>query len=474
MIKAKPLIVKPILLYHIYERKEATSWRSWGGIRTETDLREEESRISAELKKLKEKADFPIDILPISLVNTVQDLRKAKDIMKADVLLIYASCTYMVEERAGFTRSITKVFDEITATGKYILVFLRHKSGPIYFWYEAIHPMILRFNTDEYLRPEITVDDLVVDDYDELLWRLKSLYAVVNTIGRRIITIGGVGGWGNFGRLYAPYLAQNFWKFEIINIGYEKLKDLIGKAMKDEEYVKKAEKLAENYLADPDVELKTDKKFVVNAFLLYLVFKDLLREYDADTITVNLCLWDIIPIAKTTACLTLSVLNDEGYMAFCESDFVVIPAGILLHFISGKPVFLVDPTLPHDGLVTVAHCTAPRKMDGEHLEPAVILTHYESDYGAAPKVEMRKGQIVSVIDPDFRGKSWIGFKGTIIDTPFYPICRSQLDLKIHGDWKLLLKEMKGFHWILCYGDYLREIGYALKKIGINWLNVSEK
>ncbi len=84
-----------------------------------------------------------------------------------------------------------------------------------------------------------------------------------------------------------------------------------------------------------------------------------------------------------------SLLNDAGYLAFCESDFVVITSGILLHYASGLPVFLNDPTYPHDGIVTLAHCTAPRKMDGRRAERAKILTHFESDYGAAPKVEMR-------------------------------------------------------------------------------------
>ena len=47
-------------------------------------------------------------------------------------------------------------------------------------------------------------------------------------------------------------------------------------------------------------------------------------------------------------------------MAFCESDFVIIPAGVLLHYVAGKPVFLHNSTFPHDGIVTCAHCTAPR------------------------------------------------------------------------------------------------------------------
>jgi hypothetical protein len=33
--------------------------------------------------------------------------------------------------------------------------------------------------------------------------------------------------------------------------------------------------------------------------------------------------------------------------------------------------------------------------------------------------------------------------------------------------------MQGFHVQVCYGDYLREVGYALKKVGkIEWQNFS--
>jgi len=107
-------------------------------------------------------------------------------------------------------------------------------------------------------------------------------------------------------------------------------------------------------------------------------------------ITIS-CVGTIMPLAQTSACLTLSLLNDAGYLSFCESDFMVIPAGILMANISGKPVFLNDPTYPHDRIITLAHCTAPRGMDGQHKEPARILTHLESGYGTAPKVEMHKG-----------------------------------------------------------------------------------
>ena len=169
----------------------------------------------------------------------------------------------------------------------------------------------------------------------------------------------------------------------------------------------------------------------------------------------------------------MSLLNDEGCLAFCESDFVVIPSGILLHYISGKPVFLNDPTYPHDNMVTLAHCTAPRKMDGKRAERTKILTHFESDYGAAPKVEMKLGQVCTNLVPDFACKKWVGFEGTIMSNPFLDICRSQIEVRVNGDGAALLKEMKGFHWMMSYGNYLRETGYALNKLGVDLHNVSE-
>ena len=220
------------------------------------------------------------------------------------------------------------------------------------------------------------------------------------------------------------------------------------------------------------MSLKTTREFVNNAFVLTEVLKDVMGQMHTDAITVNNCMGTIMGMSQTTACLPLSLMNDAGYLAFCESDFVVIPSGVLLHYICGLPVFLNDPTYPHDRMVTLAHCTAPRKMDGKRLEPAKILTHFESDYGAAPKVQMKVGQVCTNLVPDFASKKWVGFRGTIIGNPFLDICRSQIEMRIDGDCEALLQEMKGFHWMMSYGDYLRESAYALKKVGVEMHDVS--
>jgi hypothetical protein len=42
-----------------------------------------------------------------------------------------------------------------------------------------------------------------------------------------------------------------------------------------------------------------------------------------------------------------------------------------------------------------------------------------------------------------------------------------------GDWKRLIPEARDSHWMMVYGDYLREAGYAARKIGLTWDNISD-
>ena len=41
-----------------------------------------------------------------------------------------------------------------------------------------------------------------------------------------------------------------------------------------------------------------------------------------------------------------------------------------------------------------------------------------------------------------------------------------------GDWKKLLNEVRDSHWMMAYGDHLRELAYAARKLGIQWSDLS--
>lgn len=453
--KKKPLVVQPIFTYHLYKRQEQASWRPWGGFHTKEDVQNECQRIEKELAEMKKNAEFPLEILPLLAVSNPAEAKQARE-ANADVSLIYGA---------------TWELDPVFADNKQHIVFVRHRSGPAYLWYEIVSPRFLRKTVDELGEPRLAPQDVVVDEYADVLWRLRSLFALKNSVGCKVVCIGGPSGWGAGGQK-APERTKEKFKMELINYPYAELDKRINSALNDSKLREQAKKWTKEYLNLPNTSMETDMPFLENAFILTEIFEQIMNEHDAPAITINECMTTIIPKSKTTACMTLSLINDRGAMAFCESDFAVIPSGVLLYYLCSKPVFLQDPTYPHHGVVTIAHCTAPRKMDGKNLEPVRILTHYESDYGAAPKVDMRIGETVTVIDPDFEFKKWIGFRGKVQANPFLDICRSQTDIEIEGDCNRLANDMVGFHWMMCYGDYLKETGYALRKLGIGWYNLT--
>jgi hypothetical protein len=424
-------------------------------VQTRAAVDEESGRIRGELERLRAAADFPVDFLAFSGVSTAADLASVTDLAGSDAILLYAAGGWM------------DVLDTLGGMGKDLVIFCRHRSGPVYLWYEIVSPRYLRQHTDAPAVKGITDEDVVIDSQEEILWRLRGLAGLRNTLNTRVLAVGGPDAWSQPAGV-VPKLVSDIWKFDIRTILYEDLGKLIQAARADGEAVKKAHEQAAAYLSTPGTTLETERSFVENAFLLEQVFRGLMKQADCRAITINGCMGTIMPLAETSACLTLSLLNDAGYLAFCESDFVVIPSGILLANISGRPVFLNDPTYPHEGVITLAHCTAPRKMDGRKRESARILTHFESDYGAAPKVEMSRGQVVTNIVPDFASKRWAGLKGEIADAPFLPICRSQIDIRFTCDSLTLAQRMPGFHWMTGYGDSLRETGYALRRVGIAW------
>lgn len=462
-IAAQKLIVQPLLRHEIESWKPQTSWRNWGGVHTEEAAAEEMRRIEEECRQLAARAEFPLEILPLARAANDDQAAAVRDSSRADAMILYA---------AGANR-----LDPCISGKRHNILFVRHRSGPVYDWYENVSNRFLRlpgpdFEYDQYRNYEgVGVDDVVVDDYGEILWRLRAVYGLKNFLGHRALTIGKASGKGC---PKAPALCREKYRMEIVEVPYAELGRRIAEARQEEHVMRAADRWASRYLAQSGVTLRTERTFVVRAFLLYKIFKDLMQEHGAQSFTIAGCMSTVMPIAATTACLALSVLQDEGRVAFCESDFASHPAGVLLRFISGKPVFMHNPTFPHQGVLTCAHCASPRRMDGREYDKVQLLTHYESDYGAAPKVDMPLGAELTLIDPDCAQVRWLGLKAKVIDNPSFSICRSQQDVRIVGDSKRLAREIRGSHWMMARGDYLAEMGYAVRKLGLDWLNLSEE
>lgn len=457
----KPLRVQPVLTYHLDQPRERTSWRSYGGLRTQADVEREVRRLEGEIKELAAQAGFPLEFLPLARVNKTEDAKTASQ-AETDAFLVFGA--------SGSQQWL----EMLAATKKPNILFVRHQSGPVYLWYEIAHWRLLRKSEDTQAEPNLDFEDVVVDDFEDVRWRLRGLYGLKNARGTVMLAIGGLVAYSKPGQELGPGHAQNAWGCRIQKVDYETLKDRLQKARADARVQQAAETATDELLRQPNVALQTGRKYVVNTFLTLRVIKDLMAEHQASNVGVADCMGGLIPIFDTPPCLALSVLNDEGFTAFCHTDLTHTMPGVLLRWISNKPSFVCNSHFPHHGLITLAHCAAPRKMNGRDFEPTTLMTHYESDYGAATKVHYPKGQVITCLVPNLRCTKWFAFRGKIVNSPAMDMCRSQMDVQIDGDWRALAREMEGFHAIVCYGDYLRETGYAVKKSGaVEWRNYSE-
>ncbi|MEN6602171.1 MAG: sugar isomerase [Bryobacteraceae bacterium] len=460
LLPGKPLRVKPVLAWALNVKRELTSWRGYGGLTTRAEVDQEARGIEAECRKLVEAAEFPIEMLPLAMVNSTGEAAAAAD-TDADVLLVYAS--------AG----PTKWFETLAASGKPNVMFIRQNSGPFYLYYEIADFRFLRKSEEAPREANMDADDVVVDDYGDVLWRLRALYGLKNARGTRSLAIGGLRSYSVPGQKLGPAHVRDAWGYGLVTVSDDEVGRRIAAARADAGAMQQAEKQAAELLAQPNVTLGTERRFVVNSFLALKVFKDLMKENDCTNVGVANCMGSIIRVLDTPPCLIFSLLNDEGYTAFCHTDYTHTPPGVLLRWISGKPSFISNSHFPHHGSLTLAHCATPRRMNGRDMEPSKIVTHFESDYGAATRVEFTKGTVITNLIPNLTCTKWQGFRATIVDTPNYPACRSQINMTIDGNWKKLLYGIEGFHTVTCYGDYLKEVGYALKRTGVKWENLSE-
>ncbi len=460
--QGKPIRVLPALVYHLETPQEKTSWRSYGEVSTPAAVEAEAARIAKDLQDLAARAGFPIDMLPVALVKDEAGAQAAAA-TDADLLLMFA---------AGGWGPLYQI---LAAGPAAPVMYIRHQTRPYYLWHEIAHWRFLRRNEDATVEPNMTADDIVTDDYNEVLWRMRAVYGLKNAKGTKMLAIGSLAAYSEPGQRLGPGHARDVWGYGIEIVPREEFARRLNEARADSRVTEAAERRARAFLERPGVTLQTERKFVFNSFLALGVCESLLKEKEASNFGFDLCMGrPVIEMLDTPPCLILALANDEGYTAYCHTDLTHTCAGVLLRWIAGKPTFVCNTHFPHDGLFTVAHCAAPMRMSGTAYDPVTIMTHYESDYGAASKVQYRLGQTVTVVIPNLHCTKWQGFRGKIAEIPSLPACRSQMNIEIDGDRRALLKEMEGFHAQVVYGDYLKEAGYALRRLGrLEWRNFSE-
>ncbi|OYT48317.1 MAG: hypothetical protein B6U85_02975 [Desulfurococcales archaeon ex4484_42] len=204
---------------------------------------------------------------------------------------------------------------------------------------------------------------------------------------------------------------------------------------------------------------------LLNSLRLYIAIKKLALRYNSKLITIR-C-FDLISHG-VTACLPLSLLNDEGIVAGCEGD---IPAALTMYILSklsGKPTFMGNIVWVEDKDILLAHCTVALKLVGSFI----FRSHFESGIGLSIEGYPIKGLIITIARLDMNRDELRVSIGRIMNTE--PLlknraCRTQFLIRFEGNPKYVINESIGNHYVIAVGDVRKSLKYLALMLKLKYI-----
>ena len=183
---------------------------------------------------------------------------------------------------------------------------------------------------------------------------------------------------------------------------------------------------------------------------IYGALRRLVDKYQLDGVTVR-C-FDLLGPIKGTGCLALAVLNAQGIYAGCEGDMPSLISMAILGELSGKPVFMANPSriLSDSNEIIFAHCTLPLNMPTE-IE---LMTHFESGLGVAFRGRIQEGPCTIFKTAGLLDRYFVK-AGTLAENLCETnLCRTQIRIGLdEEDLNYFLTRSIGNHHLIVSGDY---------------------
>lgn len=226
-----------------------------------------------------------------------------------------------------------------------------------------------------------------------------------------------------------------------------------------------AEKTDETGILEGAQERTVSVEEYRHAMAAYRGLRKVVERHGLAGVTVK-C-FDYLLAEKTTGCLALSQLADEGISAGCEGDVTAIVAMRWLWHLTGQVAWMANPAEidAESGRMHLAHCTVPRKM----LEGYGLKTHFESGTGVALDGELKRGAVTLVrLGGREMDRCWVA-EGELTDTTHQEhLCRTQAWIQLQPKAaKELLARPLGNHLVMVEGRWgaaVRE-GFGLLAAG---------
>ena len=281
--------------------------------------------------------------------------------------------------------------------------------------------------------------------------------AIEKLNGMRVGVIGKPSGWLIASNVDFDAMRER-WGIEMVNVplnevvkGYE--------AVTDDE----VQEITDEFLGRAVGIKEPSRDEVVKAMRLYLSVKRTVDEYCLDAFTLN-C-FDLIPTTRTTGCLALALLNQEGIPAGCEGDEQTLLTMLAVQAATGEMTFMANPSKILDNAaheMVFAHCTIAPAMTDRYI----VRDHYESLSGVAVEGIFDPMDMTIVKCGGKNMERYFISHARLLECTTNPnMCRTQLRLRLDETLDYFLERSIGNHHVIVRGNHVERLATVLRMLG---------
>lgn len=281
--------------------------------------------------------------------------------------------------------------------------------------------------------------------------------ALAKLNGKRVGVIGKPSGWLIASNVDYQALSER-WGIEMVDVPLDEV--VMGyQAIADDE----VQDITHEFISQAIGVKEPSRDEVVKAMRLYRAVKAIVERYHLDAFTLN-C-FDLIPTTRTTGCVALALLNQEGIPAGCEGDEQTLLTMLVVQAATGEMTFMANPSkiLDNDAREMVfAHCTIAPAMTDRYI----VRDHYESLSGVAVEGIFDPMDVTVVKCGGTSMEHYFISKARLLECTSNPnMCRTQLRLRLEQPLDYFLERSIGNHHVIVRGDHATRISAALRLLG---------
>ncbi len=283
--------------------------------------------------------------------------------------------------------------------------------------------------------------------------------AITRLNGKRVGVIGKPSGWLIASNVDYAAMRER-WGVEMVDIPIDEVVKGYEAVTADE-----VQDITDEFISKAVGVKEPSRDEVVKAMRLYRSVKGIVELYRLDAFTLN-C-FDLIPTTRTTGCVALALLNQEGIPAGCEGDEQTLLTMLAVQAATGEMTFMANPSKILDNAaheMVFAHCTIAPAMTDRYI----VRDHYESLSGVA---------VEGIFDPMDMTVVKCGGKGMercfiskaqLLECTTNPnMCRTQLHLRLDQPLDYFLERSIGNHHVIVRGDHSDRLTAILRMLGAN-------